>query len=773
MEHGNAGLEDDRSGRRGARAQRRRARSRRRTGLIAVAVVAGLVAGALGVETALESASRSDKVVAGGSADRAGAAGDLASDDPGETGTAESATQAPAPQREKAAPLTAIPKDQPERGLVYAGLTLPTNDRCAGSLEVVGGSFTGQSGTAQSGGKADGQLCSHGPDAPPKDVDIQKDVPPVVTAAAKEPVLTPAADAQAPNAADLLKGAAPVLDAGAKALVGGAAAAADGGQGGAAAGGSGAAADAPAGTAVVCDGDGSTGNRVQVVYVHTPGNDRFAQYAASFKKWAAEVDVIYNASAQETGGVRHVRYVTEPDCSASVLKVQISASEMQDFNASNRAIAAQGFNRKDRKYMIFADAKVYCGIGTFAGDERPGQDNMSNFGPSYGRTDSGCWGAHTAAHELGHNLGAVSNSAPNTSRGGHCVDEWDIMCYSDAPNYPAMRTVCPDRTSDMRLDCRHDDYYHTAPQPGSYLATHWNIANNRFLIAGGGTGPNPEPTKTPTPTPTGTPTRTPSPTATPTPTGTPTKSPSPTPTPTPTGTPTAGPGTTGPDVTASQVTPNSVVLSWPAVAGAAGYEIRLNGQAIGTVKTTVVSVVRLAPGTSYTVAIAVRDAQGAVSKPGRTATFRTGADGGTPQPGGDKYVLVNGLTGQAADLWGSSLNDGTVAIAYQRTGYANQKWTFEDAGSGAVRIKSARSGKCLQLGGTPVAGQYVAQQACSDAANQKWRLTTTQGGGHTLTAEGSSLVLGVSNRWYYGGWLLELQKANGQAYQSWTLQKTT
>ncbi|MFF0411050.1 RICIN domain-containing protein [Kitasatospora sp. NPDC004745] len=739
--------------------RRRRRRLTRKSTLVAVAVAAGLVVGTLGIRSALEPAGMSSSVTAAsGSADRAGAdqAGEVSADGsrPGETGTAEGGTRPPTPKHDqKATPIKEIPKDQPDRGLVYTGLSLPSSDRCAGTLEVAG----------------DNSQCSHGPDVPPKDVDIRKDVPPVA-AAAQAPALTPTANAQAPAAADLLKGGAPVIDAAGKTLLSepGAAAGPSSSPQGAA---------APAGSGLVCEGDGSSGNRVQAVYVHTPGNDRFAQYLPSFKKWAADVDTIYNASAQETGGVRHVRFVTESDCTASVLNVQISDSEIQDFNASNRALAAQGYNRKDRKYMMFTDAKVYCGIGTFAGDERPGQDNISNFGPSYGRTDSGCWGGSTAAHELGHNLGAVNNSAPNSSKAGHCVDEWDIMCYSDAPNYPQMRTVCPDRSHDDRLDCRHDDYYNTSPEPGSYLATHWNVANNRFLIAGNGTGPNPTPTPTATPTPTKSPTGTPSPTATATPTRTASPTPTPTgsPTATPTGTPspTATPtsGTAGPDVTTSQITQNSVVLSWPAVNSAAGYDVLLNGQAIGTVKATLVGVVRLAPDTSYTVAIAARDAAGTVGKPGRAATFRTLADAGRPQPGAN-YTMVNGLTGQAADLWGSSMNDGTVAIAYQRTGYANQKWQFEDAGNGAVRIKSARSGKCLQLGGTPVAGQYVAQQPCSGNAAQQWQLTAKDGG-FTVTANGGSLVLGLSDRWYYGGWLLELQQPNGKPYQSWSLLKTS
>ncbi|MFD5461929.1 RICIN domain-containing protein [Kitasatospora sp. NPDC127059] len=721
--------------------RRRRRRLTRRSALVAVAVAAGLVAGTLGLRTAMDAGTGHSAVTV------ADAPVDAVADDggPGETGTAEGATKAPAPKRdEKAAAPKSIPKDQPERGLVYAGLTLPTSDRCGNMLEVAGSS-----------------QCSHGPDAPPKEVDIHKDVPPVAAPAAQAPVLTPPAGAQPPSAADLLKGGAPVLDAAQKALLGDA---------GSASAPQDAAAPA-AGSGLVCEGDGSSGNRVQVVYVHTPGNDRFAQYLPSFKKWAADVDVIYNASAAETGGVRHVRFVTEPDCTASVLNVQISDAEIQDFNASNRALAAQGFNRKDRKYMMFTDSKVYCGIGTFAGDERAGQDNLSNFGPSYGRTDSGCWGGHTAAHELGHNLGAVNNSAPNSSKAGHCTDTWDLMCYSDAPYYPKMRVVCPDRAHDDRLDCGHDDYYNTAPAPGSYLATHWNVANNRFLIPGSGdgsgTGPNPTPTPTPStgPTATGTPTRTPSPSPTPTggPTATPTRSPSPTATPTTDG--------SRPEVAVSQITQNSVMLSWSPVASAAGYDVQLNGQTIGTVRSTVVGLVRLAPGTGYTVAVAVRDTAGRVAEPGHAASFRTLADTGRPQPG-THYTMVNGLTGQAADLWGSSMNDGTVAIGYQRTGYANQKWQFEDAGSGAVRIRSARSGKCLQLGGSPVAGQYVAQQPCADTAAQKWQLASGDGG-FTLKADGSDLVLGLSDRWYYGGWLLELQQPNGRPYQNWSLLKTS
>ncbi|MFJ8696996.1 RICIN domain-containing protein [Streptomyces roseolilacinus] len=619
---------------------------------------------------------------------------------------------------EKTEPITEVPRSDPGKGLVYEGLApAPENDACEGVFRTRGGH------------------CTHGPDAPPPGVDIKKDTPPAVKAAvpAEDPATAPdrAADGTRPPQAPA---STPALDA---------AAAAKGDRAGTEPPAASApattrtAANGPAGQTVQCDGDGITGNRVQVVYVHAPGRDRYAQYLPSFRKWAADADLIYSESARDTGGVRHVRYVTAADCTPTVLNIEVPASALAEFSATNRALAAKGLDRRDRKYMIFADAQVYCGIGTFAGDERPGQNNLSNFGPSYGRTDSGCWGGHTAAHELGHNLGAVNNSAPNTSRGAHCTDEWDVMCYSDSPYYPKMRTVCGDRDYENRLDCNHDDYFHTSPRPGSYLATHWNIADNQFLMGHKGNGPGPGPTPTPTPTPTG---------------GT-------------------GPAA-GPDVTVGQIAQDSAVASWRAVPGAAWYQVHLDGRPAGWVDAPGARLHNLAPGTAHTVAVSVRDASGRDGRPGRATSFRTAGGGGgtTPAPG-TRYVLANGATGNAAEVWGGRTADGTVLVGSQRNGYAQQQWYFDDAGAGHTRIRSAVSGKCLQPGGTPSAGMWVAQQPCSGAAHQRWRVTPANGGGVTVTAGDGRYVLGVSDRPYYGSWLIELQHAAGGAAQVWTVQK--
>lgn len=244
----------------------------------------------------------------------------------------------------------------------------------------------------------------------------------------------------------------------------------------------------------VCEGDGVSGKRVEVLYIHGT-TSRYAQYLETFRTLAEGVDAIFNASAAETGGERHVRYVTETvngQCRPVVRDVRISdaALNANDWAPLLNAVQAAGYTRTDRKYLQFVDATVYCGIGGFAGDTTKSDSNRSNTGPEYARADSGCWNAGVAAHELGHTLGAVNNNAPNASGHAHCVDEYDVMCYKDGDDVTLVYR-CTDRAHDQLLDCNHDDYYHTNPAPGSYLATYYNVADNLFLIKPTGTPPPP------------------------------------------------------------------------------------------------------------------------------------------------------------------------------------------------------------------------------------------------------------------------------------------
>ena len=232
---------------------------------------------------------------------------------------------------------------------------------------------------------------------------------------------------------------------------------------------------------VQCDGDGVSGKRVQVIYARSSDKpDRYATYLNSIRHWAAEADEIFRDSAAETGGERHIRFVHNAGCVLTVPNVVMSPTGDDSFTNTQIALAAAGFNLANRKYMVFVDANVYCGIGNIWNDDSANAANLNNGGPSYGRTDAGCWGGPTAAHELMHNIGGVQLSAPHSSGGWHCIDEWDLECYSDSPNFPTMIFLCPDGAHDRLFDCGHDDYYRAGFASG-YLATHWNSANSDYL----------------------------------------------------------------------------------------------------------------------------------------------------------------------------------------------------------------------------------------------------------------------------------------------------
>ena len=255
--------------------------------------------------------------------------------------------------------------------------------------------------------------------------------------------------------------------------------------------------DAPvefaAASEAICDGNGVSGKRVQVLYARSSsGADRFSSYLASFRSWASQADVVYQQSAMETGGERYIRFVHDASCTISVLKVTVSNAALGNIMTLADELAVQGYGRNDRKYLVFLESTdpYFCGVGLTYDDDRAGSINWNDNYTSYATVYSGCWDdGTTAAHELTHAFGGVQPSAPNSSGYYpydpfqpllHCTDEWDIMCYSDGTSQP-MRYVCTNSSHDARLDCNHDDYFHTNPPTGSYLKTHWNVADSGWL----------------------------------------------------------------------------------------------------------------------------------------------------------------------------------------------------------------------------------------------------------------------------------------------------
>ena len=233
-----------------------------------------------------------------------------------------------------------------------------------------------------------------------------------------------------------------------------------------------------------CSGTGTDGNRVQPMYVHEAGTaDRFSSVLGVLRDEVANVDDVFAVSAQQTGGVRRVRWVHDAGCVPKILDVTVPSGALgSDFWGTVDALKKLGYDDPHRKYMMFADANQFCGIGSMYDDvSRTGNANDGRYA-AYSRIDANCWSSSYSsvpAHELTHNLGGVLATAPHATTHGHCFDDADIMCYDDGSGIP-MRHVCA-AAQEQLLDCNHDDYFSTRPTAGSFLATNWNTASSSFL----------------------------------------------------------------------------------------------------------------------------------------------------------------------------------------------------------------------------------------------------------------------------------------------------
>ena len=240
------------------------------------------------------------------------------------------------------------------------------------------------------------------------------------------------------------------------------------------------------GDGIACIGDGVTGYRVEAIYAVASGmTDRYETVAPLIRsEYAPYVEWQYQTSAAATGAVAHVPYVTSggAGCTLTVRHEVLSSAGDDNFSNTMSELRARGYTRTDRRYMVFMDANVLCGIGQIYRDSQAGQNNANNgYYSAFGRSDNGCWG-YAEGHELMHNLGGVQIDAPHATPGWHCWDERDQMCYDDdGSGGISMQSICP--THDERLfDCNKDDYFYGGTPPaGNWLATHWNTWNSRFV----------------------------------------------------------------------------------------------------------------------------------------------------------------------------------------------------------------------------------------------------------------------------------------------------
>ncbi|HWG92510.1 MAG TPA: CARDB domain-containing protein, partial [Candidatus Thermoplasmatota archaeon] len=231
----------------------------------------------------------------------------------------------------------------------------------------------------------------------------------------------------------------------------------------------------------VC-GDGP-GAKAGHVLVAVPSDLELTPHRlAEYRNAVLQANAFLRAEAAAFGVETNLRVVC--DAAGSLLLHVVNLPELdKDYTSFTKVIsevARQGFHSFGDKYWIFyhGRARGVGGQATLDEDDSPGPGNRNNFGPSYAIV----WGsasAHVFLHEVSHNLGAVQNSAPHSSGSHHCIDGLDTMCYPDSgPRAVAYTELSCNR---RRYDCGNDDYFNPKPEPGTYLATHWNLGGPNNL----------------------------------------------------------------------------------------------------------------------------------------------------------------------------------------------------------------------------------------------------------------------------------------------------
>ena len=245
-----------------------------------------------------------------------------------------------------------------------------------------------------------------------------------------------------------------------------------------------------------CDGNGTSGKRIQAVYVHVAGHkDQYKQTRATLLQ-----QIIPGANGvfeRSSDGKRAPRWVTTRvpggGCVPTLPEITVPARDdnlsFDHFDGlpwdkiSSALRADPRFRQPGRVYVAFVDKDDLgdCGLGQVQYDSSPGPGNRNNSGPSYAMLWPLCWDGLVTAHEMEHTMGAVQPTSPHHTNEGHCWDGYDAMCYADG-SPQRQKVVCKAASSWRLFDCGGNDYFSVSPKAGSYLAGHWNSASSQFLI---------------------------------------------------------------------------------------------------------------------------------------------------------------------------------------------------------------------------------------------------------------------------------------------------
>lgn len=289
-------------------------------------------------------------------------------------------------------------------------------------------------------------------------------------------------------------------------------------------------------TKVACVGGLTDGARVQVVYAHyasdnknmdsptTVAGHNYSSTRDFIKRSTARMNREVIESAQRQNGFLQLRFATDSNCEVAIQDLTLTGPKKSELGSFTSDLVNNPQSRLfdlSKKYLVFADYEssnlsvITCGLGgavfNNAAQHNANKENPDPAVNSFNNTSSGiavfprtsrsslhgvtadCWGpsisfgnnkpSDVQLHELMHSFGAVLASAPHHSAVGHCTDLQDNMCYKDAPSVTLTFNNCTAARASFLLDCKADDYFNLNPTPGSYLATHWNIAKSKWFTS--------------------------------------------------------------------------------------------------------------------------------------------------------------------------------------------------------------------------------------------------------------------------------------------------
>ncbi|GLY00503.1 RICIN domain-containing protein [Actinoplanes sp. NBRC 101535] len=147
--------------------------------------------------------------------------------------------------------------------------------------------------------------------------------------------------------------------------------------------------------------------------------------------------------------------------------------------------------------------------------------------------------------------------------------------------------------------------------------------------------------------------------------------------------------------------------------------------------------------------------------------YSWGLDGGGNTPTAH-YQVTNRNSGRVLDVVSASLSDSAEVKQYAWNAGLNQRWAFEDLGTGYLRVVNQNSGKCLDVASASTAdGANVVQYACNGGTNQQWQWVAT-GSYYQLVARHSGKCLDVVAAGTGDGVDISQYTCNGGTNQHWS-----